>query len=208
MKRVETASAPRPWAWPVVLCVGTLFAGIVGGGLAALWVPVTERQTLNALLASFFRSMAAGQRSPHDGWVFIHSLGSLEHVAFVVWLAGLWPWGPVAVLFSIFGQGFALGFGLGFLFVQNGWEGLAFGMLTTLPSAVFSLPLLTAAGGLSLWRSFGLVAAWRHGYPPRLPGRVYLGAGIALAGALILPAAISAYLLPVLVRSTAGWFGL
>lgn len=206
MKRVETTS--RPWTGPVVLCVGTLLVGVLGGGLAALWVPAAERQSLNALLGSFFRSMAAGKRSPHDSWVFLHSLGNLEHVALVVWLAGLWPWGPVAVLFSIFSQGFALGFGLGFLLVQNGWEGLAFGLLTTLPSALFSFPLLAAAGALSVLRSFGLVAAWRHGRRPRVPGGVYFAAGAALAGALVVPAAISAYLIPVLVRWTAGLFGL
>lgn len=181
---------------------------MLAGVLAVLWVPATQRMALNSYLGGFFRGMVGARAPIRRSVVFAHTAADLEHVAVVVWLAGLWPWGPLAVLSALFLRGFALGFGLGFLGIEQGPEGVAFGLLAAVPSSLLSLPVLAWGGALSLQRSWALVRSWRDGRRPPPVRNGYAAAGMLIVVALVPAALVAGYLVPSLVRWTAPWFGL
>lgn len=137
---------------PVILVLLLVLAfsfGIVAGSFFINGLSDNNKVLMGEKLASALDDFMNGT-APPPGEVFLRSAGFNLKTALVLWFLGLTVVGLPFVFLVLFLRGFIIGFSVGFLYYERGWDGLMFALAAILPSSLLAVPGLLLLGALAV----------------------------------------------------------
>lgn len=182
---------------------------VMGVGLGA-WAVNALSPPQEAELIRYMDLFYAGLRaSDPAGAELTHlerAISQHLQIAGMIWLAGATILGIPFVLLIIFLRGFTVGFTAAFLFLQKGWAGALFALVSLVPQNLLAVPALILVGAAALTFSGGLLRSRlsrQEGHFTREFLR-YTGFVAAASLLLLLAAVLETYVTPVFMRLTVG----
>lgn len=140
-----TAPASRPLL--LGLLVALFFAaGVVSGSLAVNALSAADKTYLGRVLDSSLAFLAEHGAPAASVPVFYRSLLRNLGTAAVLWLSGFALLGIPVVWGIIFARGFLIGFSVGFMLYQRGWDGLALALAAVFLPNLLAVPAMGFLG--------------------------------------------------------------
>jgi stage II sporulation protein M len=178
------------------------FMGVVFGALTVQSLGYTQQNDLFYYFERFVHQLNQ-EHFVDPAYAFYQNfIHSLRYVGFI-WLLGLSIIGLPVILIMLFMKGVFLGFTVGFLVHQMGWNGFLFAFVSIMPQNVVIVPLILLMSVLSISFSFKLIAhlfGSRRWQPKKLSLSRYIGSMAGAAGVLLFVSFIQTYISPLLIR--------
>lgn len=176
--------------------------GIVFGAIIVNSLPYGSKSDLLHYMEQFFGELARGQiADPH--LLFRESLFNDLQYTILIWILGLSVIGLPIIFILIFIKGMVLGFTVGFLVSQMGFQGFMTAAVSVFPQNLLHIPndlflsVVAVACSLRIIRQLMI----RTRKEPLLPQFAGYGLILILSGCVItLACGYEAYLSPVLIR--------
>lgn len=187
----------------ILLTMGVIFGAIVVNSLN-----FTQKNDLYAYLSLFFGQVQRGEFAGARD-MFVHSFVHYLKYVGLMWLLGLSIIGLPIVFILLFIKGLVVGFTVGFLVNQMGFNGFILSFVSILPQNIILIPIFiviaTAAISFSLrlWRQ-----VTRRVHQPIM--QYFVRYGIVLIFAILLIATVSfyeAFISPTIMKAIYGWIG-
>ncbi|RFU67771.1 stage II sporulation protein M [Peribacillus saganii] len=182
----------------VLFLMGVIFGAVIVNSLS-----FTQKEDLFYYLSQFFGQVSLGKiaASPE---MFIQSLSHNVKYIGVMWILGVSIIGLPIILLLLFLKGMVVGFTVGFLVNQMGWNGLLLSFVAILPQNIIVIPVFILIAVLSVSLSIKLIKRvfikqLREPLKPVLIG--YFGALAAAIIFLTAAGAMEAYVSPVLMKN-------
>jgi stage II sporulation protein M len=120
----------------------------------------------------------------------------------VIWILGLSIIGLPVILILLFLKGVFIGFTVGFLVHQLGWNGFLFAFIAVLPQNMIVVPVILFMSVLSISFSMKLIAHLfgTQRYNEKLSIPKYIGALVAMSGVLFMVSIFETYLSPLFMK--------
>ncbi len=130
-----------------------LLMGVIFGAILVNSLQVSQKQDLYFYLSRFFGQVSKGQFA-NAGEMFRESyLSQLKYIGFI-WILGISIIGLPLIFILLFLKGVVVGFTVGFLVSQLGWNGLLLVFVAVLPQNIIIIPtfliMTTIAASFSL----------------------------------------------------------
>jgi len=135
----------------VLLTMGIIFGAILVNSLG-----ITQKQELLSFLQYFFTNMDQNG-IPDPRMHFQQALGHYVKTVAIMWILGLSIIGLPMILLLLFLKGIVVGFTVGFLVSQMGWNGVTFAFLGVLPQNMIVVPALIIVGVAGISFSLRLI---------------------------------------------------
>lgn len=183
----------------------TLFAtGIAFGALAIGFLSPTQKHELAGSLGLFFAELRHGGVAEPDV-AFRYAMGYHFKVLGLLWLLGLSVVGLPFIVVAVFLKGMVLGFTVGLLVSQSGWEGFLFALTAVVPPNLLVVPAVLVVSVAGMAFSLGLIRnhflARRQ---PMWPAFLRYAALVPVSAlALVTASWVQAYLSPAMMRVVA-----
>lgn len=134
-----------------VLLVALIVLGVVAGSMAVNWLPGDQKTNLAAAVTEMALRVAQGGQPLPAIDVFSRSLANNLKLGGVIWLLGFTVMGIPFILALLFLRGFIIGFTVGFLVNQAGWQGVLIAFSSVLLPSLLAIPALfmLAAGAVT-----------------------------------------------------------
>lgn len=132
----------------VLFLMGVIFGAIVVNSLS-----FTQKEDLFYYLSQFFGEVSNGKvAASHD--LFLQSL--FHNIKFIglMWILGISIIGLPVILILLFIKGMVVGFTVGFLVNQMGWDGFVLSFVSVLPQNFIIIPIFIIGASISV--SFSL----------------------------------------------------
>ncbi|MDE3839476.1 stage II sporulation protein M [Bacillus methanolicus] len=182
----------------VLFLMGVIFGAIVVNSLS-----FSQKEDLFYYLSQFFDQVSDGKVAEANDLFFQSFFHNSKFIG-LIWVLGISIIGLPVILILLFIKGLVIGFTVGFLVNQMGWDGFILSFVSVLPQNLIIIPIFIITATLSV--SFSLKMIRRQFLkkisPPVMPlfGRYVLA--FFLAVVLISAAAgIEAYISPVLMKA-------
>ncbi|GAB6931846.1 stage II sporulation protein M [Calditerricola satsumensis] len=141
-----------------------LFAtGIAFGALAIGFLSPTQKHELSGSLGLFFSELRHGGVAEPE-LAFRYALGYHFKVLGLLWLLGLSVVGLPFIVVVVFLKGMVLGFTVGLLVSQSGWEGFLFALTAVVPPNLLVVPAVLVMSVAGMAFSLSLI---RHHFLTR-----------------------------------------
>jgi len=188
---------------PMFLFHTVLFImGVIFGALLVNSLTYMQKDDLLYFLNEFFSQMENGQMSPPAD-VFWHTLSYNGKYIGLMWLLGISMIGLPFILILLFLKGMIIGFTIGFLVQQMGWQGFFLSFVSVLPQNFIIIPLFIAVAVISVKFSLQMMRKLfvRSVFQPFAPIflQYCLFFGIAMLF-LVGAALIEGYLTPIFIK--------
>ncbi|WP_170007543.1 stage II sporulation protein M [Bacillus fonticola] len=171
--------------------------GVVFGAIVVNSLQIEQREDLFGYVSQFFQQFSAGQLADPNN-LFTQSAWDNAKTIGLMWLLGISVVGVPVVLFFLFIKGIVLGFTVGFLVGEMGWEGVWITTLSILPQNILLLPIFVGVGASAVLVSFRMVRKqFTKTQEPMWP--LFRQYTLILGGALLLvvvAAGVEAYVSP------------
>lgn len=181
----------------VLFLMGVIFGAIVVNSLS-----FTQKEDLFYYLSQFFGIVSEGKVAASNDLLLQSFLHNSKYIG-LMWLLGISIIGLPVILVMLFIKGMVVGFTVGFLVNQMGWDGFLLSFVSILPQNLIIIPIFIFGATLSVSFSLKMIRRQflKKSSQPIFPlfGRY----GFALIGALILlvfAAGIEAYVSPALMK--------
>ncbi|MDM5189800.1 stage II sporulation protein M [Bacillus sp. DX4.1] len=179
-----------------------LLMGVVFGAILVNSLQVNQKQDLSFYLSRFFGQVSKGEFAI-AGEMFRESYFSLLKYIGFIWILGISIIGLPLIFLLLFLKGVVVGFTVGFLVSQHGWNGLLLAFVSVLPQNLIIIPTFLVMTTIAASFSLRMI---RHQFirkvnEPLLPMLIrytcfFLIIGVVLAVA----SSIEAYASPVLMK--------
>ncbi|CEG27727.1 stage II sporulation protein M [Bacillus sp. B-jedd] len=193
----------------IFLFVSILFMmGVIFGAVIVNSMSFTQREDLFYYLSQFFGQIANGKTEASRD-IFFQSLLHNSKFIILMWVLGISIIGLPVILVLLFIKGMVVGFTVGFLVSQMGWNGFIFAFVSIFPQNVFIIPVFIMMSAVSVVFSLKMIRRqfFKKYGQPILPlfGRyfLFLAAAILLLSAA---SAVEAFLSPGFMKSVAEGF--
>lgn len=181
----------------VLFLMGVIFGAIVVNSLN-----FSQKQDLYYYLTQFFGQVSKGEfASAH--YMFRQSyFHNLKYVGFM-WVLGISIIGLPLILILLFLKGVVVGFTVGFLVNQMGWQGFLLSVVSVLPQNFIVIPAFIVMGAVSVSFSLKMVRNqfMKRMHEPIFPMIMSYTFVMAVISALLLASAsLEAYVSPVVMK--------
>lgn len=188
----------------IYLFIAVLFLmGVIFGAIVVNSLTLSQKEDLFYYLSQFFSQISNGKVADSKD-LFIQSFSHNSKFIGLMWLLGISIIGLPVILILLFIKGMVVGFTVGFLVNQMGWNGFLLSFVSVLPQNIIIIPIFIISATLSVSFSFKMIRQqfMKKMGEPMLPlfGRymfLLFAAMIFLAAA----AGIEAYISPGLMKS-------
>ncbi|GIN60659.1 stage II sporulation protein M [Robertmurraya siralis] len=181
----------------VLFLMGVIFGAVVVNSLS-----LTQKEDLFYYLSQFFGQVSDGKVAASND-LFMQSFFHNSKFVGLMWILGISIIGLPVILVLLFIKGMVVGFTVGFLVNQMGWNGFLLSFVSILPQNLIIIPIFIFGATLSVAFSIKMIRRQfmkKLGQPifPLL-GR-YVLAYIAVLAILMAAAGIEAYVSPTLMK--------
>jgi len=185
----------------VLFLMGVIFGAVVVNSLS-----FSQKEDLFYYLSQFFGGLTNGKQAEAND-LFLQSLLHNSKYIGLMWVLGISIVGLPVILILLFIKGMVVGFTVGFLVNQMGWDGFLLSFVSVLPQNFIIIPIFIIMAVMTITFSLQMIRRqfMKKISSPFMPmlTRYFLtlvGAIVLLTGA----AAIEAYLSPVLMKAIIG----
>ncbi|MFC9444886.1 stage II sporulation protein M [Bacillus cereus] len=179
-----------------------LLMGVIFGAILVNSLQINQKQDLSFYLQRFFGQVSKGEFAI-AGEMFRESyISQLKYIGFI-WILGISIIGLPLIFILLFVKGVVVGFTVGFLVSQHGWNGLLLAFVSVLPQNLIIIPVFLIMTTIAASFSLRMI---RHQFirkitEPLLPLLIrytcfFLVIGVVLA----LASSVEAYASPVLMK--------
>lgn len=181
----------------VLFLMGVIFGAIVVNSLS-----FTQKEDLFYYLSQFFGQVSDGKVAASNDLLLQSFLHNSKYIG-IMWLLGISIIGLPVILVLLFIKGMVVGFTVGFLVNQMGWDGFILSFVSILPQNLIIIPIFIFAATISVSFSIKMI---RRQFLKKLSQPIFplLGRyGLALFGSLlflVVAASIEAYVSPALMK--------
>lgn len=181
----------------VLFLMGVIFGAIVVNSLN-----FSQKQDLYYYLTQFFGQVAKGQlASAYD--MFQQSyFHNLQYIGFM-WVLGISIIGLPLILVLLFLKGVVVGFTVGFLVNQMGWQGFLLSFVSVMPQNFIVIPAFIVMGTVSVSFSLKMVRNqfMKRMHEPIFPMIMrYAFVMVAISALLLISASLEAYVSPMIMK--------
>ncbi|WP_374722626.1 stage II sporulation protein M [Peribacillus tepidiphilus] len=135
----------------VLFLMGVIFGAVIVNSLS-----FTQKEDLFYYLSHFFTQVAEGKiSSSYD--MFIQSVMHNIKYTGIIWILGVSIIGLPIILILLFLKGMVVGFTVGFLVNQMGWDGFGMAFVSILPQNIIIVPVFIFITTLSLALSIKMI---------------------------------------------------
>ncbi|WP_409301506.1 stage II sporulation protein M [Peribacillus sp. SCS-155] len=183
--------------------------GVVFGAILVNSLSYTQKEDLFYYLSRFFGQVSQGKiASDHE--MFTQSLShNLKYISFI-WILGISIVGLPIILILLFLKGMVVGFTVGFLVNQMGWNGFLLSFVSVLPQNIFIVPVFIIIAAFAVSLSVKMIRRLflRQVREPLKPSiyRYILTLGLSILF-LAAAGAIEAYISPSLMKGVVSYLG-
>jgi len=181
----------------VLFLMGVIFGAIVVNSLN-----LSQKQDLYYYLTQFFGQVAKGQFASEYDMFQQSYFHNLQYIGFM-WVLGISIIGLPLILVLLFLKGVVVGFTVGFLVNQMGWQGFLLSFVSVMPQNVIVIPAFITMGTIAISFSLKMVRNqfMKRMHEPIFPMIMrYAFVMVAISAALLLSASIEAYVSPIVMK--------
>lgn len=179
-----------------------LLMGVIFGAILVNSLQLNQKQDLSFYLQRFFGQVSKGEFAI-AGEMFRESyLSQLKYIGFI-WILGISIIGLPLIFILLFAKGVVVGFTVGFLVSQHGWNGLLLAFVSVLPQNLIIIPVFLVMTTIAASFSLRMI---RHQFirkitEPLLPLLIrYTCFFLVIGAVLALASSVEAYASPVLMK--------
>ncbi|PLR99818.1 stage II sporulation protein M [Bacillus sp. T33-2] len=135
----------------VLFLMGVIFGAVIVNSLS-----FTQKEDLFYYLSQFFGQASQGKVA-ETGDLFVQSFFHNSKFIGLIWLLGISVIGLPVILILLFMKGMVVGFTVGFLVNQMGWDGFLLSFVSILPQNFIIIPVFIVTGALAVTFSLKMV---------------------------------------------------
>ena len=188
----------------IFLFIVVLFLmGVIFGAIVVNSMSITQKEDLFYYLSQFFGQVSSGKEAD-DTDLFLQSFSHNSKFIGLMWILGISIIGLPVILILLFIKGMVVGFTVGFLVSQMGWQGFSLAFVSILPQNLIIIPVFIMMAALSVIFSLRMIKKqfMKKYAQPILPFFKRYIFALIVAGILIVAASgIEAYLSPWLMKT-------
>jgi stage II sporulation protein M len=192
-----------------VFIIVLFLMGVIFGAVLVNSLSFTQKEDLFYYLSQFFGQVSQGKINS-DYAMFKQSLThNVNYIGFI-WILGISIIGLPVILILLFLKGMVVGFTVGFLVNQMGWNGFLLSFVSILPQNIFIVPIFIVIAALSVSLSMKMIRrVFLKQVREPLKPIIYRYIVTLAASIVFLSAAagIEAYLSPPLMKSVVSFLG-
>jgi stage II sporulation protein M len=187
----------------IYLFITVLFMmGIVFGAIVVNSLSISQKQDLYLYLSRFFGQVTQGEFANAND-LFVQSY--LHHIKYIglMWILGISIIGLPIILILLFLKGIVVGFTVGFLVNQLGWQGFLLSFVSVLPQNLIIIPSFIIIGTIAVAFSLRLISqiiAKRTNLPFIQLFTRYTGVAVIICCLVAAASAFEAYSSPLLMK--------
>jgi stage II sporulation protein M len=188
----------------VLFLMGVIFGAVLVNSLS-----YTQKEDLFYYLSQFFGQVSQGKIAT-DHEMFTQSLTHNVKYVGVIWILGISIVGLPIILILLFLKGMVVGFTVGFLVNQMGWNGFLLSFVSILPQNIFIVPIFILISSLAVSLSMKMIRRLflKQVRDPLKPSIYRYLFSFAISVLFLAAAgAIEAYLSPSLMKGIVGYLG-
>ena len=157
-KRYQNAAAEhlKEYSSTYLFVVVLFLMGVIFGAVIVNSLNLTQKEDLFYYLTQFFGQAAAGEAASSSE-VFIQSFLHNCKLIGLIWILGISIIGLPVILILVFLKGMTVGFTVGFLVNQMGWDGFVLSFVSILPQNLVIIPVYIVMAAMSLIFSLKMV---------------------------------------------------
>ncbi|ANB56833.1 stage II sporulation protein M [Anoxybacillus sp. B7M1] len=181
----------------VLFLMGVIFGAIVVNSLN-----FNQKQDLYYYLMQFFGQVSKGQFASASDMFQQSYFHNLQYIGFM-WVLGISIIGLPLILILLFLKGIVVGFTVGFLVNQMGWQGFLLSFVSVMPQNFVVVPAFIIMGAVSVSFSLKMVRNqfMKRMHEPIFPMIIrYTLIMLAISASLIVSAGLEAYISPVIMK--------
>ncbi|ANB61518.1 stage II sporulation protein M [Anoxybacteroides amylolyticum] len=181
----------------VLFLMGVIFGAIVVNSLN-----LNQKQDLYYYLTQFFGQVAKGQLASEYDMFQQSYFHNLQYIGFM-WVLGISIIGLPLILVLLFLKGVVVGFTVGFLVNQMGWQGFLLSFVSVMPQNVIVIPAVIIMGTIAISFSLKMVRNqfMKRMHEPIFPMIMrYAFVMVAISAVLLLSASMEAYVSPIVMK--------
>ncbi|TRZ37672.1 stage II sporulation protein M [Niallia circulans] len=188
----------------IYLFIAVLFLmGVIFGAIVVNSLTLSQKEDLFYYLSQFFSQISNGKVADSKD-LFIQSFSHNSKFIGLMWLLGISIIGLPVILILLFIKGMVVGFTVGFLVNQMGWNGFLLSFVSVLPQNIIIIPVFIISATLAVSFSFKMIRQqfMKKMGEPMLPlfGR-YMVLLVGAIVSLVIAAGVEAYISPGLMKS-------
>ena len=188
----------------IYLFIAVLFLmGVIFGAIVVNSLTLSQKEDLFYYLSQFFSQISNGKVADSKD-LFIQSFSHNSKFIGLMWLLGISIIGLPVILILLFIKGMVVGFTVGFLVNQMGWNGFLLSFVYVLPQNIIIIPVFIISATLAVSFSFKMIRQqfMKKMGEPMLPlfGR-YMVLLVGAIVSLVIAAGVEAYISPGLMKS-------
>ncbi|EID44940.1 stage II sporulation protein M [Parageobacillus thermoglucosidasius] len=187
----------------VYLFVIVLFLmGVIFGAIVVNSLNFGQKQDLYYYLTQFFGQVSKGNIAGARDMFQQSYFHNLKYVAFM-WVLGISVIGLPIIFILLFLKGIVVGFTVGFLVNQMGWQGFLLSFVSVMPQNLIIIPAFLVMGVVSISFSLQMVRNqfMKRGHEPIFPVIMrYTAVMILISISLLVSSSLEAYVSPLLMK--------
>lgn len=179
-----------------------LLMGVIFGAILVNSLQVNQKQDLSFYLSRFFGQVSNGEFAVASEMFRESYFAQLKYIGFI-WILGISIIGLPLIFILLFFKGVVVGFTVGFLVGQHGWNGLLLAFVSVLPQNLIIIPAFLVMTTIAASFSLRMI---RHQFirkinEPLLPMFIRYTCMFLIIGAVLaIASSIEAYASPVLMK--------
>jgi stage II sporulation protein M len=141
----------------IFLFIVVLFLmGVIFGAIVVNSMSITQKEDLFYYLSQFF-GQVSGDKIAEDNDLFLQSFFHNSKFIGLMWILGISIIGLPVILILLFIKGMVVGFTVGFLVSQMGWQGFLLAFVSILPQNLIIIPVFILMAALSVIFSLRMI---------------------------------------------------
>lgn len=141
----------------IFLFIVVLFLmGVIFGAIVVNSMSITQKEDLFYYLSQFF-GQVSGDKVAEDNDLFLQSFFHNSKFIGLMWILGISIIGLPVILILLFIKGMVVGFTVGFLVSQMGWQGFLLAFVSILPQNLIIIPVFILMAALSVIFSLRMI---------------------------------------------------
>ncbi|MFD1738784.1 stage II sporulation protein M [Bacillus salitolerans] len=191
----------------IYLFVSILFMmGIIFGAIVVNSMSISQKQDLFLYLSRFFGQVSQGEFASANEMFLQSYFHQLKYIG-LMWILGISIIGLPVILVLLFLKGIVVGFTVGFLVNQLGWNGFVLSVVAVLPQNIIIIPAFVIIGTVAIsfsLRLIGQLFVKRTNLPFKQLFAKYVGLAFVICCVVGFASAFEAYSSPMLMKQVIG----